>query len=164
MCQALPMDHFCCLVLAWHLCYVVQLHSLVSLQPHGLQHARLPCPSLSPGVCPNSSPLSQGCHRTISSSVAPFSFYLQSFPASGSFLTSRLFTSGGQNIGASASVFLWIFMDFLKLISFRIDWFDPRDCTRASQESSSSTTVWKHQYSVPKNQRSQNISPSVPSQ
>ena len=67
--------------------------------PHGLQHARLPCPSPSPEVCPSSCPLTWWCHSTISSSVAPFSFCLQSFPASQSFPVSWLFTSGGQNIG-----------------------------------------------------------------
>ena len=56
-----------------------------SVGPHGLQHARLPCPSPSPGACSNSCPLSQWCHPTISSSVVPFSLCLQSFPASGSF-------------------------------------------------------------------------------
>ena len=74
------------------------------LQPHGLQQARLPCPSQSPRVCPNSFPLSWWCYPTISSSVIPFSSCLQSFPASGSFLTSQLFVSGGQSIRASASV------------------------------------------------------------
>ena len=74
-----------------------------SLQPHGLQHPRLPCPSSSPRACSNSCPLSQRCHPTISSSVTPFSSCLQSFPASESFLMSQLFTSGGQYIGASAS-------------------------------------------------------------
>ena len=74
-----------------------------SLQPHGLQHARLPCPSPSPGACSNSCPLSLGCHPIILSSVVPFSSCLQSFPAAGSFLMSWLFTSGGQSIGASAS-------------------------------------------------------------
>ena len=74
-----------------------------SLQPHGLQCTRLPCPSLSPRVCSNSCPLSWWCHLTISSSVVPFSSYPQSFLASGSFPISQLFTSGGQRIGASAS-------------------------------------------------------------
>ena len=71
-------------------------HSVASdsLKPHGLQHTRLPCPSTSPGVCSNWCPLSWWCHWTISSSVIPFSSCLQSFPASGSFLTSWLFTSG----------------------------------------------------------------------
>ena len=79
-------------------------HSVVSnsLLLHGLQHARLPCPSLSPDVCSNSCPLSRWCHPTISSSVVPFSSYLQSFPASGSFQMSHFFTSGGQSIGVSA--------------------------------------------------------------
>ena len=69
----------------------------------GLQHASLPCPSLYPGVCSNSRPLSQWCHPTISSSVAPFSSCPQSFPVSGSFPISLFFASGGQNTGASAS-------------------------------------------------------------
>ena len=74
-----------------------------SLQSHGRQHARLPCPPLSPRVCSNSCPLSQWCHPTISSSVAPFFSFLQSFPASGFFVMSLLFASGGQRIVASAS-------------------------------------------------------------
>ena len=74
-----------------------------SLWPHGLQHGRLPCPSLFPRVCSNSCPLSQWCHPTISSSVTLFSSCPQSFLASGSFQTNQLFASGGQNIGASAS-------------------------------------------------------------
>ena len=74
-----------------------------SLWPHELQHARLLCPSPSPGVNPSSRPLNQQCHPTISSSVTPFSFCPQSFPASGSFQMSQLFTSWGQSIGASAS-------------------------------------------------------------
>ena len=81
-------------------------HSVMadSLQPHGLQHARHPWPSLSPWVCPNSCPLSQWCHPTISSSVIPFSSCPQSFPAAGSFPISWLFASSGQSIGASVSV------------------------------------------------------------
>ena len=80
-------------------------HSVVSdpLRPHGLQHARLPCPSLSPRACSNSCSLSRWCHPTISSSVTLFSSCLQSFLASGSFPMSWLFASGGQSIGASAS-------------------------------------------------------------
>ena len=74
-----------------------------SLQPHGLQHARLPYPSPTPRACSNSCPVSQWCHRTISSSVICFSSCLQSLPASGSFLVSWLFTSDGQSIGVSAS-------------------------------------------------------------
>ena len=74
-----------------------------SLRPHRLQHIRLPCPSLSPGVCSNLCPSSQWCHPTISSSVTPFSSCPQSFPASGSFPISWLFTSSGQSIASSAS-------------------------------------------------------------
>ena len=74
-----------------------------SLWTHGLQHARLPCPSPTPRIYPNSCLLSQWCHPTISSSVVPFSSCSQSFPESGSFPMSQLFTSGGQSIGASAS-------------------------------------------------------------
>ena len=73
-----------------------------SLRPHGLQHAKLPCPSPTPGACSNSCPPSRWCHPTISSSVIPFSSYLQSFPASGSFPVSQFFASGGQRIGVSA--------------------------------------------------------------
>ena len=74
------------------------------LRPHGVHHARPPCSSLSPGVCSNSCPSTQRCHPTISSSVIPFSSCLLSFPASGSFPMSQLFTSGGQSIGASTSI------------------------------------------------------------
>ena len=74
-----------------------------SSRHRGLQHTRLPCPSPSPGACSNSSPLSQWCHLTILSSAVPFYSFLQSFPASGSFLMSWPFASGGQNIRASAS-------------------------------------------------------------
>ena len=73
------------------------------LWPHGLYHTRLPYPSLSPGVCPSSCPLNHWCRATISSSAALFSFWLQSFPAPEAFPVSRLFASGGQSIGASAS-------------------------------------------------------------
>ena len=77
--------------------------SCLTLWLCGPQHARLPCPSLSAGVCSKSCPLSQWCHPTISSSVSSFSSCPQSFPASGSFPISQLFASGGQSIGASAS-------------------------------------------------------------
>ena len=78
-----------------------------SLWPHGLQHARPPCLSPSPRVCPSSCPLNRWCHPAISSSNAPLCFCLQSFSASGSFLVNQLLTSGGQSIetSASASVF-----------------------------------------------------------
>ena len=87
-------------------------HSVVSdsLRPHGLQHARPPCPSPTPGVYLNSCTLSQWCHPTIPSSVIRFFSCLQSFPAPGSFPRRQLFTSGSQSIGVSASksVLPWI--------------------------------------------------------
>ena len=81
-------------------------HSVVSdsLRPHGLQHSRLPCPSPAPRVCSNSCPLSWWYHPAVLSSVILFSSCLQSFPASGSFPVSQFFPSGGQSIGASASI------------------------------------------------------------
>ena len=113
-----------------------------SLPPHRLQHARLPCPLLSPRACSNSCPLSQWYHPTISSSVVPFSSHLQSFPASGSFPVSWLFAWGGQSIGASASA---------SVLPMNIqDWF-PLEWTGwislQSKELSrvfSNTTVQKH--------------------
>ena len=105
-----------------------------SLRPHGLQQARPPYPSPTPGIYSNSCPLSPWCHPTISSSVIPFSSCLQSFPASGSFPMSQFFTSGGQRIGASASASVlpmniqdWFPLGWTGLISC-----SPRD----SQESS----------------------------
>ena len=77
--------------------------SCLTLRPHEPQHARPPCPSPTPRVYPNSCPLTQWCHPTISSSIIPFSSCLQSFPASGSFQMSQLFASGGQRIGVLAS-------------------------------------------------------------
>ena len=79
-------------------------HSVVSdfLRPHGLQHTRPPCPSPTPGVHPNSCPLSQWCHPTISSSVVPFSSCPQSFLAWRSLQMSQFFKPGGQSIGVSA--------------------------------------------------------------
>ena len=82
-------------------CLVSQ--SCPTLQPHGLQHTSLPCLSLSLRVCSNSCPLNQWCHPTISSSVIPFSSWLQSFSSSGSFPMSWLFASSSQSIGALAS-------------------------------------------------------------
>ena len=87
-----------------------------SLRPHGLQHARPPCPSPTARVYPNSCPSSQWCHPTISSSVIPFSSCLQSFPASGSSQVSQLFTSSGQT--ALASVLPMNTQEW----SFRVDW------------------------------------------
>ena len=80
-------------------------HSVVSnsLWPHGLQHARLPCPLPPPGADSNSCPSSPWCHPIISSSASPFSSHLQSFPASGSFSMSKFFASGGRSIEVSAS-------------------------------------------------------------
>ena len=115
-----------------------------SLQPHGLQHARLPCPSPTPRTCSNSCPSSRCCHPTISSSVVPFSFCLQSFPASGSLPMSQFFTSGGRSIGASASA---------SVLPMNIqDWF-PLGWTgwisllsKGLSRIFSKTTVQKHQF------------------
>ena len=114
-----------------------------SLQPNGLQHTRLPCPSLSPRVCSNSCPSSWWCHPTISSSVNPFSC-LPSFPASGSFLMSRFFASGSQILGASASASVlpmniqgWFPLGLTGLISL---------LSKGLEKVFSSTTVWKHQF------------------
>ena len=105
-------DHLLCPYIQTHfsstICFISSdqfSHSVVSnsLQPHGLQHARPPCPSPTPGVYSNSCPLSWWCHPTISSSVIAFSSCLQSFPASMSFPRSQLFTSGGQSIWTSPS-------------------------------------------------------------
>ena len=87
-----------------------------------LQHARLPCPSPSPGACSNSCPLHWWCHPTISSSVDPFSFCLRSFPASGSFLMSQFCASGGQSTGLQLQHHSS--NEYSGLISFRIDWLD----------------------------------------
>ena len=92
-----------------------------SLQSHGLQHARLPCPTPTHGACSNVCPLSQWWQLTISSSVIPFSSLLQSFPASGSFQMSQFFALGGQSIGVSASASVhWIFSNIPMNIQ---DWF-----------------------------------------
>ena len=111
-----------------------------SLWPRGLQHARLPCPSPTPRACSNSYPLSQWCHPTISSSMAPFSSCLQSFPASGSFLISRLFTLSGQSIEASVQhqSFQWIFR-----IDFLLDWLVWSPCSPWNSQESSPTPQFK---------------------
>ena len=93
-----------------------------SLWPHGLQHSRLPCPSPSHRVSSNSCSLSRWCHSAILSCVIPFSYCLQSFPASGSFPVSQIFASGGQNIG-SFNLSINPSNEYSGLISFRIDWF-----------------------------------------
>ena len=109
-----------------------------SLWPHGLQHARPPYPSPTPGVCPNSCPSSRWCHPTILSSVVSFSACLQSFPASGSFPVSKFFASGGQSIGtsASASVLLvdiqgWFPLGLTCLISFLHKGLSPNHISKA---------------------------------
>ena len=99
---------------------IIVAQSISCVQPHRLEHARLPCPSLSPGVCSNSCPWSQWCHPTISSSVVLFSSCPQSFPASGSFPVSWLFALGGQILTLQHQ----IFHKYSGLISFRIDWFN----------------------------------------
>ena len=95
-----------------------------ALQPRESQHARPPCPSPTLGVHPNPCPLSWWYHPAISFSVVPFSSCLQSFPASGSFPKSQLFTSGGQSIGVSASTSVPPMNSQPRLISFRMDWLD----------------------------------------
>ena len=115
-----------------------------SLWPHGPQHARLPYPSPTPRTCSDSCPSSWWCHPTTSSSVVPFSSCLQSFPASGSFQMSQLFTSGGQTTGASASA--------LVLPMNIQDWFPLGLTGWISVQSNglsrvfSNTTVQKHQF------------------
>ena len=96
------------------LCFCCQFSRSImseSLQPHGLQHTRLPCPSPTPRAYSNTCPSSRWCHPTILSSVIPFSSCLQFLPASGSFPWSQFFASSGQSIGVSpsASVLQWIF-------------------------------------------------------
>ena len=118
-----------------------------SLQPHGLQHSRPPCPSPTPGAYSNSCPLSRWYHPTISSSVIPFSSHLQSFTGSGSFQMSQFFASGGQSIRASASA---------SVLRMNIqDWF-PSGWTgwisllsRALSRVFSNTTGKKHQFFGP---------------
>ena len=104
-----------------------------SLWPHRLQHARPPCPSPSPRACSSLYPLSRWCHTTISSSVIPFSSFLQSLPASGSFLVSWHFALGGQSIGTSVSASVspmniqdWFPLRLTSLIS------SPRDSQKSS--------------------------------
>ena len=118
--------------------------SCPTLQPQGLHHARLPCLSLSPWVCPNSCSLSQLCYLTISSSAAPFSFCLRSFPASGPFLISWLFASGGQNIGPSAlaTVLLINIQGWFPLGLTSLIFVLSKGLSRAF----SSTTIRKHQF------------------
>ena len=120
-----------------------------SLGPHGVQHSRLPCSriprsSLSPEVWSDSCLLNRWCYLTVSSAAAPFSFCLQSLPASGSFPVSQLFTSGGQSTGASASASVlpmsiqgWFPFGLTGLISL---------LSKGLSRVFSSSTVWKHQF------------------
>ena len=121
-------------------------HSVVSnsLRPHGLQHAMLPCPSLSPRACSNSCPLSRWCHPTISSSISLFFSFPQSFSGSGSFRKSWLLASGGQSIGASSSASVlpmnihgWFPLGLTCLISLQ---------SKGLSRVFSSTRVQKHQF------------------
>ena len=114
----------------FHLILIILCHSSVQslsgvqlFVTRGLQHTRLPCPSPTPKACSNLCPSSRWCHPTISSSVVPFSFCLQSFPASGSFPISQLFTWGGQSYW-SFSFSISPSNEYSGLISFRIDWLD----------------------------------------
>ena len=115
------------------LCRFSVAQSCLTLQPHRLQHVRLPCPSPSPRACSNSCPLSQWCHITISSSVVPFSSCLQSFLASGSFPMNQFFASWSKYWSFSFSISPS--NEYSGLISFRIDWFDLL-AVQGTQESS----------------------------
>ena len=115
-----------------------------SLWPHGLQHVRLPCPSPTPRAYSNSCPSSQWCYPTISSTVVSFSSCLQSFSASGSFLMSQFFMSGGQSIGVSASASVlpmniqeWFTLGWTGWISLQ---------SKGLSRVFSNTTVQKHQF------------------
>ena len=99
------------------------LNRVRQLWPHGLQHARPPCPSPTAGVYSNSCLLSRWCHPTISSSVIPFSSRLQSFPASGFFQMNQLFPSGSQSIGVSASKSV-LPMNIQNWFPLGTDWLD----------------------------------------
>ena len=120
------------------------VHPCLTLQPHGPQHARPPCPSPTPGVHSDSCPLSWWRHPAISSSVVPFSSRLQSFPASGSFQMSQFFSLGGQSIGVSASASVlpmntqdWSLLGWTGWISLQ---------SRGLSRVFSNTTVQKHQF------------------
>ena len=120
-------------------CYSVTKLCL-TLWSHELQHARLPYPSLSPRLCLKAYPLSGRCHPTISCFVTPFSSCPQSFPASGSFPMSWLFTSGGQSIGASASVLSMNIQDWFPLGLTGFISLQSHGLSRAN------TTIQKHQF------------------
>ena len=115
-----------------------------SLQPCGLQHARLPCPPPTLRACSDSSPLTWWCHPTISSSVIPFSSCLQSFPESGSFSMSQFFTSSGQSIGIAASASL-LRMNIQDLFPLGLTgWISLQ--FKGLSRVFSNTTVQKHQF------------------
>ena len=133
-------------------CHIIELFSRScsvdklspTLWPHGLKHTKLPCPSLSPGVCSNSCPSSRWCHPTISSCVPSFSSCPQSFPAWESFPVSQFLTSGGQSIGDSASASVlpvniqdWFPLQLIDLISLQ---------SKGLSRVFSNTTVQKHQF------------------
>ena len=131
------------LLLFFQFSSVAQL-CLKTLWPHGLQHARLPCSSPTPGACSHSCPWSWWCHPTISSSVIPFSSCLQSFPAWGSFPMTQLFASDGQNTGALASASVlpkniqdWFPLGWTGWMSFQ---------SKGLSKVFSDTTVQKHQF------------------
>ena len=109
---------------------------------YGLQHARLPCPSPTPGAYSNSCPSSWWCHPTISSSVIPFSYCPQSLPASGSFPMSQFFASGGQRIGASAAVLPMNIQDWFPLGLTGLVSLQSKGLSRVF----SNTTIQKHQF------------------
>ena len=111
------------------------------LQPHGRQHAILPCVSPPPGVCSNSCPSSWRRHPTVSPSVVPFSFCLQPFPTSGSFPKSRLFASGGQSVGASASASVLLTNIQARLVSFPCSTSDSQESSPAPWFESISSLV-----------------------
>ena len=133
--------------ITWIHTYLVQFSRSVvsdSLQPNGLQHARLPCPSPTPRVYSYSCPLSQWCHPTISPSVIPFSSHLECFPASGSSQMSQFFASGGQSMGVSASA---------SVLPMNIQHLFPSGWTgwislqsKGFSRAFSNTTVQKHQF------------------
>ena len=149
-------------VRCWKICYTVFDQSFKILRdsvqfsrsvvsdswrPHGLQHARIPYPSPTPEACSNSHPSSRWCHPTISSSVAPFSSYLQSFPASGFFPSSQFLASGSQSIGVAPSA---------SVLSMNVEDRFPLGLTgwislqsKGLSRVFSNTTVPKHQFSVP---------------
>ena len=115
-----------------------------SLWPQGLQHPRPPWPSPTLGIYPNSCPSSQWCHPTVSASVVPFSFCLQSFPASGSFPMSQFFESCGQSIvvSASASVLPMNLQDWFPLVC--TGWISLQ--SKGFSRVFSNTTIQKHQF------------------